>query len=256
MSNQLMNDFDLLNAAMDAKLPEPNRDFWGQVDLKVQQVALVKGVGKVPFDPGIHKSGVTAIDIFIYPLAEMGNIPAKATERNLIAESKEWINITLDSLKKLGVSSLAQVPGKYVHVVATPTGETYEKNGETREKTQFSFVKIFTSQAECQADYFASTGGPAAPEAQPAPVYQAPAPANGGNGNGNNLKRETAKKFLPVIVENACRGQTDLNVIRQTIALNLSTMPMVGEFFTADSPEVIELTLQVMSKGVQEQIPF
>lgn len=74
-----------------------------------------------------------------------------------------------------------------------------------------------------------------------------------GNGNGghvpvqpqaapaNNTERETALKFLRVIVENAARGQSDLTVVRNTVAAQIATMPLVSKYFTVDSPETMNL---------------
>lgn len=214
-------------------------DYFGQVKVDSYFCILVKGTGKVPFDAQAHAIDQrrTAIDIQIFPLAEM-NISFDVS-RNMIAESREWAGIVLPSIKALNLS-LRDLNNKWVHVVTEKTGQTYTgKDGNTKDKTTFKFLAVFPDEASCRAAYQAAANGTPAP---------APATPVNGNGNGASKERETAAKFLPVIVTNACAGQTDLTVIRNSVAAAIANMPMVSKHFTVDSTEVMTLIMEKMSK--------
>jgi len=49
-------------------------------------------------------------------------------------------------------------------------------------------------------------------------------------------------------VENACRGQSDLEIIRKTLELNIAQQALISKYFTVDSPEVVEMIAKEMSK--------
>lgn len=216
-------------------------EFWGQVEISLYNAVLVKGVGKAPFDPQQHKPEqlVTGIDIHIAPLAEQ-NVSFQVS-RSMIAESKEWASLVLPSIKALGLS-VRELNGKWARVGQKGTGSNYtNQNGETRERTTFEFIKVFATEDECRADFLAN--------GHPMPDLD----QTNGNGNGghapvqpqaapaNNTERETALKFLRVIVENAAREQSDLMVVRNTVAAQIATMPLVSKYFTVDSPETMNL---------------
>jgi len=213
-------------------------DYWGVVTLSMYFAILQKGIGKVPFDPQVHSldQRVTVIEILLSPLAEQ-NV-SRPPERSMIAESKEWAGFVLPSIKALGISA-RELNGKYVRAHMKPTGETYTKNDETKDKSTFEFLKIFPSEDECRKDYLASKGSNGSPT--PAAV------ANGGN--GSNKEKETAAKFLPVIVANAVNGQKDLEVIRKSLAVSLASYSQINKFFTVDSPQVMTLIMEKMAGG-------
>jgi len=226
-------------AAMAAK-PRPPV-FWGSLMTDAQFVVLEKGIGRLPFDPAQHPAErrVTAIDLSLLPITEMNlNSPI---ERNAIAEFGEWIKIILPSLKDLGVE-LRDLNNKFVKVKMVPTGRKYTNDaGEEREATTFKFLKVFADENECVADYL--SGEEEAPEPQPEPAQAAtpveqPQPTSG---NGHDPEKETARKFLEVLVDNAVNGQTDLKVILDTLQGSLDSTPFVGKYFAANTPEVLEL---------------
>lgn len=225
MSNQTLNDI------LDTPYIPPTPEIWGQVGMALQQVALIKGVGKVPYDPSVHKNAVLAIDMSITPLPGVNN--DQTVERNMIRESREW-GLVQASIQDAGLNKASELNGRFVHLVLEPTGDTYvNKDGQTRNKTYPKFIKVFSNEQECMANY-QSNGGAHAPVAP--------------NGNGADKDRATALAFLRPIVENACYGQTDLNVILQTITVNLAGMPLVNKFFTANSPETLALINEFIAK--------
>jgi len=230
--------------------PVNHGEYWGQVEIALWYCVLQKGVGKVPFDPQQHSADQrrTSVEIKIFPIPEQ-NVSFDI-KRDLIAESREWAGIVLKSIKALGLTA-KEINGRYVRVKLASTGQTYTNgNGEDRERTTFEFVKAFASEAECKADFL--SGGTAPVNAQPpAPTNtQPPAAAHtaqGTNGNGNQEK-QTALNFLRIYVQNAVRGQTDLNVIRSSLAANISTQPLLAKYFTVDSPETMQLLAEEMTK--------
>lgn len=240
---------DPWDTAEQAKEPQFSNVIWGQCEAKSWWCVLEKGVGKVEFDPQVHSPDLrrTAIDIIVRPLVDMG-LTFDLT-RNMIAESREWAGIVLPSIRDLGISP-KQLNGSWVKVqtvtLTDKTGQpvTYtDANGVVKEKTTVKFLAIF-DESECRADYLANSGKGPRSDTQ----YSA---NNNGNGNGNgtgNKERETALKFLRVYVENVCRGQTDLNVIRNTLALNIAQQALIAKYFTVDSPETVQLIAECMSK--------
>jgi hypothetical protein len=224
--------FDPLSE-LDKPYSPPAFEIWGLANLNAWFAALVKGVGKEPFDPAKHKSRVTAVDISITPISEQD---AQPITRNLIRESREW-GLIQNSLQACGCPKAAEINGKFVHVILEPTGETYtNNNNEVKNKTYIKFVQIFADEAACVADY--RTAHPA--------DSAAPAQVNPDGSQANNKERETALKFLQVIVNNNGRGQTDLAAIQSKVASAIAGMPVVNKYFTADSPETLEMIAAVM----------
>lgn len=221
-----------------------NSGFWGQLKVEAWTCTLVKGQGKVPFNPQVHDKPATAIDLVILPLAEQNITNANATERHMIAESQPWANITWKSLKALGVNSLSEVRDRWCHVVCVPDGTTYEKNGQIKEGTMFKFVSLFDTENACREDYLKTNGN----GQTHAPVNNSTPPTNGKPAAAAPDKKATALQFLKVIVANACKGQNDMNTVTQTIAQNIALYPMVNEFFTADSIETTQLVLENLTK--------
>lgn len=227
----MMNDnYDPYESADNPKSSFTN-EYWGQVSAKLYPVVLVKDIGKVDFDPRQHKieQRRTAIDIEITLLPEMDlQFPIS---RNYIAESKEWSKYCLDSLKALGISA-RELNGKFVKARLVETGETYTNNrGEVKTKTALVFEKVFVDAVSCAADY-----NGVSPTATPAPI-----PTSNGN-----KERETALKFLRVVVENACKGESDVTKIQKKVSTQIAGMPVVNKYFTGDSSETLNLMTEFL----------
>lgn len=199
--------------------------FFGRMDVNAQFVVLLKGQGKVPFNPGIHSIDDRRTEIFLSlnPIDEMGM--TRAIERNLIAQSKEWAGIVWASLRTLGLSNARELQGKYARVELVKTGRTWEKNGETVEGTTFKFTALYTSKEECVAAWRADRGGPQ--QADEDIPFDAPA-----NGAVEDNERKTALAFLPAVV-NMAGG--DIGKLATILA---STSP-INKYFTVTSPEVV-----------------
>lgn len=213
----------------------PPRTYFGQVSLDVWFCVLEKGIGRTPFDPGMHKPEQkrTAITIEVQPLAS-SNLEF-AVRRELIAESREWAGIVLPSIKALGLNP-KDVNGKFVQCELTETGRKYTNaSGEEKTATTIKFLAAFDSEAACEQAAGAATRASeqaqaAAAAAQPAPA--AAAPVNGGN--GSNREQETAAKFLPALWRQAAG---DVTRFSELIAGN----PLTSRYFSINSPEVLAL---------------
>lgn len=235
---------DPWDSAEQAKEPQFSNIIWGQCEASSWFCVLEKGVGKVAFDPQMHNLDLrrTAIDIIVRPLPEM-NLAFDLT-RNMIAESREWAAIVLPSIRDLGISP-KQLHGSWVKVQTVPVTDkagnpvTYtDSNGVVKERKTIKFLAVFQNEEACRADYLTNSGKAPQQDTQYA----------GGNSNGNgNKERETALAFLKVYVQNACRGQSDLNVIRETLALNIAQQPLISKYFTVDSPETVQLMTEFVA---------
>jgi len=195
-----------------------SRTYYGQIDIDAWYCALIRGVGKVPFDESHHDRRATALDVSIIPLAEM-NL-SRAIERSLIAESDEWGRFVWASLKALGATSTRDLKGQWCKATFVPTGRTYVKDGATRESTTFKFLAFYKDEDACRDAFFAETG--AAPDSEgvgPIPGFDdaAPAPVS-------DKERESAKQFVLAM------GNQYANDIGKTLAWAMGT-PMVAKHF-------------------------
>lgn len=228
---------DPWQTAMDP--PKPSSEWYGQMRVNVWFCAPVKGVGKVPWDPnsldpntGNPARRYTAIDLALAPLS---NQAMEDITRGMLAEFAEWPDIVLPSLKDLGVFNLQNLNGAWVRCEMVPTGRTYtNQNGETKEATTFRFLQLFPDEKACREAWKSGSPAPAAQAQQPALA------------NGNN-RRETAVKFLKPYVQNALKqAGNDVDKAREILAPMLANQKLLAEFFTVDSPEVLDLMTEAM----------
>jgi hypothetical protein len=211
---------------------EPLRSsYYAQVQCDAWYCVLVKGTGKVVFDPNQHpiEQRRTALSI------SLATIPEQPVQfplvREMIAESAEWTKHVWPSAKVLGLSSARDLNGKWAKVELAPTGDTYKnKQGDTKERTTFKFLAFYADEAACRAAYGA--GGNAQATAAPAT-----APASPVNGADTSKERETALQFLKVLMPKWLNGTMDLDKVKAGIAAN----PVIARHFDANSPEVIQL---------------
>jgi hypothetical protein len=228
-------EFDPFASASDPVLK--TFDLFGVVEINAWGCALVTGVGKVPFDPQnpAHKR-FTAIDIFIQPLPEMDIKYPKTCEDHVLAESKEWANITLASIKAAGINNVRECNGKYARVARIPNGKKYpakdratgQPTGEMKDETTFKFIEFYADEAACRAAYIAAGGQ--ATNSTPAPVA-----------DPNETEKATNYAFLKVIVTNAARGKNTTAEAQAAIKLVLPQYPTVSKYYTEESPETLEL---------------
>jgi hypothetical protein len=218
MNNQIQSD--PWDSASKAELKPA--EYYGQVSVDVWFCALVKGTGKVPFDPKVHKieERRTAIDLVLTPL----DPDAKFTpERHIIAESREWAGITWASLKALGLQSLKDLHGKFAKVTFVPTGRKYlGADGEIHESTAFKFLALYDTREQCEAARGKNNGANAPANTEPAAATS---------------ERDVAWQFVQALAK-AARGNRDV------LAKQIAAYPVVNKYFTVDSPEVAQLLAQ------------
>lgn len=215
---------DYLDEAMEKEY-SLSSTFFGHLTADVYPCVLVKGMGKVGFNPQIHSADQRrlAITLSIQPLARPDGTVGKPYERNLIAESKEWANVTKVSLTKIS-SSLKAANGKYVQVKLVPTGGKFTgKDGAQRDETAFSFEAIYDSVEACQqAASTAGRGDGAAAQ----PTVPPPPDAN--------AERELALSFLPALWNSASKDRAQMEKF-------LTNNSIVNKHFQIDSPEVVAI---------------
>lgn len=219
----MTNEKSPLEAANEAQAP--TQHFFGQVFINAWYCALVKGQGKVPYDPALHTRRATAIDLTIVPLSTSGatfNI-----ERSLIAESREWAGVILPSLHALGTTPQA-INEKWVHAEMVPAGSYTDKNGEAKSKTMPKILAVYQTEQEAEAAANAFFGTQTYTEQQDAPT--------------NNAELKVAEQFLPLLVNQAGGDVARLDAI-------LKGNQLVSKYFDISHPEVLKLLKK-------EEIPF
>jgi hypothetical protein len=215
----MSNQNDPWAVAETAEVQESNGEYFGLVNVAVEFCKLVKGEGRVPFDAAQDDPNDrrTSIDIQIEPLSERATFMPR---RTMVAESKEWTNIVWQSLKDLGLLSLRELNGKYAKYTNVSTGRKWTNaNGETKEATTFKFLALYNTRAEAEA---AKNGG-AQPKAQAAPAQ--------------SEEKQVALKFLTALAKAA-------NGDKNKLAAQIAQYPVVSNFYTIDSPEVVALLAQ------------
>ena len=219
---------------------EGRNTYYGRVDVSASFVTLKKGVGKQAFNEQLDdvRDRRTQVTIVVNPIDAMGL--SILLQRDLIAESAEWSRYTWASLRdKCGLKNVRELNGKWAKLTLQGTGETYTtKRGETQERKAFVFEAIYQTAQEATAAYHADTGG--GHEDNPAGDVDMSHGAGGpvtnisANGNGNDTERETAKAFLQALVKQSGGDKSRL-------AASIAQIPMIAKYFTADSPEVVEM---------------
>ncbi len=149
------NDWDIWDALENAQAPQSV--MFGQVEFDIWPCVLVKGQGKVLFDPAVHDVSQRRISVGItLTLLPDRNGVSRTIERKMIAESAEWARIVLPSINALGLGRPRELNGKWVKATLVPTGRKYTTHGETgaeitRDATTFKFLAFYDSEAECKA---------------------------------------------------------------------------------------------------------
>jgi hypothetical protein len=238
--------------------PEPvyQNFLWGRVTINAWLCALVKGVGKVPYDPQEHNENrFTAIDISIEALPEMNITNDNILKRSTLATSKDWRTIIKPSLDDLGYTDARQVVGKWVKVETVRTGRTYYKDGEEKHETTFKFVEVFADEAACRADFLAANpeknNGHEADEISFESPASAPAPAP----VPDDKERKTAWAFAQAALKSKTANCKTIDEVMAKVPEALAMYPQVSKFFSPDSPEVMNwLTEWEVSHA--EEMPF
>lgn len=221
-----MNNLDILNEEVVA----PSFELWGQAFVTVWKAALVKGQGKVEFDPVMHKRMVWAIDLSIIPLTGAN---ARTAERSMIQTSNEW-KLTQASIKELGIEP-SDVDQKFVKISFKPTGETYvNAAGEEKNKTYIHFEKLYPDEATCLEDSFFEDE---TPSIETITVQN----------DEDDQDKAVATALLGQMVRTAVKGSKDLVGVLNALRSSLPKSPVVSKHFTLDSAELLAMVQQEMA---------
>lgn len=237
-------DFDPFAAASNPDYVTPSYDLYGLIELTAFGCALIKGQGKVPWEAldetqKAANKRVTAIQMYIQPLAEIDVKYPKQWECDWIAEYATWNKITLPSIKAQGFENVREINGKWARVARVDSlDKPYDKKdaagnptGEKGVKKTFKIVAVYDTEEACREAYLANGGKSAEMHASESAPVADPADA----------EKTTALAFLRVIVTNACKGKTMTDDWKGAINTALAQYPTVSKHFTAESPEVMEL---------------
>ena len=232
-TNEHVQQDDPFDSATNATLAP--RAYYGQIDIDAWYCALVKGQGKVPYDAAVHERKSTAITILVTPLAEQ-----KVTftlKREMIAESREWAGIVWPSVKALGITSARDLNDKWAKVIQAPTGRKYRsKDGEEREASTFKFLAIYPDETACRAAFYAET--PATPDDAADQVGPIPGFDDGTTAPAQDKERETATKFLEVMIKQHSGNKA-------AIWAQVQGIPMITKYYQeADLDAVIATVYQ------------
>lgn len=223
--------------------PTGEKTYFGEVTIVDHyDVALVKGVGKVVFDPLQHREDQKAKLIIITISCKDKQDAVYTVTQEAINSSKEWRK-TYPSLAKIG-ATVPTLLGRWVQMKKAPTGETFvsKQTNETVNKTAFVFVEAYpdeeTMKAAQEAFYakFRQASGDGESEPQGAtpriqavtqnvvgtPV-EAPAPA---------IDRTTAAGFLPALWAAASQN-------KEKFYQSVRTNAMLAAHFDHVSPEMV-----------------
>jgi len=220
---------------------EFGNEYFGIVSIEAWHCQLVKGMGKLPFEENAKDENgnalrrYTAIDLAITPLPESGL--TFEVSRTMLAEFGEWKDITLPSLKDLGILDASTINSKYANVLMVPTGRKYtNSNGEQKDATGMQFLKVFQDRETCVAAYEAKFGK------SKTTTEPAPGNGNGSKSESNGNEKETAAKFAAALVTQALKASGgEFEKARDALGKSLAKQPLVSKYFTVDSPEIVDL---------------
>jgi hypothetical protein len=231
MATQMVDD--PLDVASNATLAP--RSYYGQIQIDAWFCVLVKGTGKLPYDPAQHKAEDrrTAIDISLLPLAEQ-NVRFDVA-RSMVAESREWAGIVWPSLKALGISNAREANGKWVQLQQVPSGRKYRNSaGEEKESTTFKFLALYADEAGCRAAYLSDSG-------QAADQASTSAPANGNGSNGSH-DLQVATPFIQAFAK-----QNGYDLERTKAACR--SQAIITKAIDLDSPAFAQIVAEAMTAG-------
>lgn len=229
MSYDMNDPFAAATAAAEA----PDMRF-GNVTVEARFVVLVKGQGKLDFDPQVHEMSQrrTEIKVTCYPLPESGL--TYFDQREIIAESREFSTVVWPSAKALGCKTIRDMHERYTRYELVQTGQYTKRDGTTGTLTTIKFHEAYADHAACLAAYNEARGNVHTAQDDDNGAGDIDMSASGNPNNTDPVEKETAKQFLAVLVK--MHGADDT-----ALAAAIAGTPMVSKFFTVASPEVAEL---------------
>lgn len=232
------DDFD------DAMVVEPRR-FFGQVTTEAYKCVLVKGQGKVRYDPAQHNGQRTSIAVHI--IVTPCDPTAKLIEREMLNWTPEFVQGVRPSLEKVTpqikaikgltakeINPLREINGLWVGGEFVP--RPGNKQGETW--TTLAFTNIYKNNEECENAWIAWAEKQISQEEPAATVESMTAteqPKPNGNGNLNDTNKTALVAAFPTLWK-AAQGDTE------------KFKASIASVFAPDAPEVVAF--------IAAQVPF
>lgn len=254
---------DVFKRAMRASLDESTH-FFGHLEIDMFDCVLLKGQGRVPYDPTNpehqQQRPNVAIELALHCEAKDGRV--FSVKRSMLAEDRrqpDWVKITLPSLQRLKVASISDVHRRWAHVEIVKAGTYVDKEGQVKDRTAMRVLALFdTEEAMVQArDRFyerssngtassssngstpVPTGSPArrnVPEPLKPDEEQPAAPPTPAAQSGNPEAKRIALSMLPVLLKAAEQQGGD---VRANLAAIIGGIPQFAEAgLTISSPEI------------------
>jgi len=229
-----MKQYDPYDTAM---TDEPER-FYGQVSISAFKCVLVKGQGRVPYDPNVHGQRArtsTAIEFTVahvdpvMPLIGRGTVNWAQDFKKVIRPSIEVLVPTIASIKGLTVGQfnpLREFNGMWATGLLTP-------QPDNDVFTCLKFDGIFPDEATCRAAYEADTGA----EVGGSPVADLPF----NEPEKVDPMRATLAAFLPNLWKQAQGAAADPSGVVIEMARLLEASSLLKQYFDIESPEVVAL---------------
>lgn len=191
---------------------------FGQMTVDAQFAVWRDGKTHAWFETDGLQDRIVVTTFSLNPLSATGM--TKMIEKQNKSTFGDFARIVWPSLKKLGCNTPKDVDNKFVHVELVP-----QKPGS--DWTVFKFLNVYNTEAECEAAYYAFKGQEAhsTPAALP-PVSQVKVV--------NEAEKAAALQFLSHVV---LQNKGDLLALDKA----LKTTPLVKDYFTVNSPEVLEI---------------
>lgn len=237
---------ELFKQAMGATLDQSEaytggaKHYFGKVELELSQVALIRGVGRVPYDASdpTQRGMRPSLEISISLHCKDRNGNPYTLNRTMLAFDRrqpDWVAVTLPSLQALGVVEPSSLK-PFAHCELVQTGAYTDRQGNEKRLTAFRFVALFSSEQEMNAardQFFSERGHANGAMAQPAPQAHT-------NGNGHTPKPvATVAQPAPQARTNGATGNSGRAAVLNVVATLWKTA-----LHTDDPPATLESLMQ------------
>lgn len=205
-------------------------------------VILEKGVGRLPFDPVMHKDKKPSVEITIQIEHRKPDNTTYTVKQTELDWSPAWA-ITRESIEALGLPHAGELKNRYVEYEWVGTGRFWKgSDGENREAQAIRLIRTFNNREECEAaerEFYTPRTPAAGPATAPAveaffnerEAKAVPAPAV----PVNDAQRQMAATFLPMLWQQAGKNADAFHAL-------IAATPTLAPLFNANSPEVCALT--------------
>ncbi len=217
--------------------PTQERHFFGIATVDSYFCVLQKGVGKRLFDQSNDPISDRRIAIKLSIECAKRENGTYTIDQDCLNFERAWVDHTLPSLQKLGVTDLRALNGKAVHAKRVPTGEKYiNKAGEQKEKSAVVFIELFDDTEACSAATEAFYGERKAEKfSMPEADVPSPMPA----------EQKFALDSLPALWKASGNDATKFTDL-------ITQNPLISKYYPATHPHVQAL----INATIGDDLPF